>query len=84
MQQLSRPLAYVKGLFGMEEVQMGEILALGLKEAGAAIGLSHWTLRKYIAQKKIVALRIGRRVLIEPSELRRFLEEARKASDAAK
>ncbi len=63
---------------------MGEILALGLKEAASAIGLSHWTLRKYIAQKKIVALRIGRRRLIEPSELRRFLEEARKASDEAK
>ncbi len=63
---------------------MGQTLALGIKEAASAIGLSHWTLRKYIAQKKIVALRIGRRRLIEPSELRRFLEEARKASDAAK
>ncbi len=63
---------------------MEEILALGIKEAASAIGLSHWTLRKYIAQKKIVALRIGRRRLIEPSELRRFLEEARKASDEAK
>jgi excisionase family DNA binding protein len=69
-------------LFGMEVVAMTEALALGLREAAAAVGLSHWTLRKYIAEGKIVPLRVGRRVLIEPSELRRFLGEARKASGA--
>ena len=61
---------------------MVQTLALGIKEASAAISLSHWTLRKYIAEGKIVPVRIGRRVLIEPSELRRFLEEARRTSHA--
>ena len=60
---------------------MEQTLALGLKEAASAIGLSHWTLRKYIADGKIIPVRIGRRVLIEPSELRRFLEQARNTTE---
>jgi excisionase family DNA binding protein len=56
---------------------MGDRLAMGLKEAGAAIGLSPWTIRKYVAEGKIAAIRIGRRVLIEPSELRRFVKAAK-------
>jgi len=53
---------------------MEQTFALGLKEAAASIGLSHWTLRKYVAQGELRAIRVGRRILIEPTELVRFLK----------
>jgi len=55
-------------------------LALGLKEAAEAIGLSHWQLRKYIREGKLRAVRLGRRVLVEPQELERLIEAGREAT----
>ena len=57
-------------------------LALSVNEAASAVGLSVWTIRKYIANKKIRATRLAgcRRVLIEPSEISRLLEEGRDQS----
>jgi len=52
-------------------------LAIGLKEAAETVGLSHWTLRQYIREGKIAAIRLGRRVLIEPGELERLVEQGR-------
>ncbi len=56
---------------------MKDQLALGLKEAADAVGLSHWTLRQYIKQGKLHAIKLGRRVLIEPKELQRLIEQGR-------
>lgn len=56
---------------------MQSIKTIGLGEAAASLGLSHWTLRKFIRQGKIQAVRIGRRVLIEPLELERLVAEGR-------
>ena len=56
---------------------MNQSLTIGVKEAAARLGLTHWTLRKYIAQGKLRAVRIGRRVLIEPSELERLVAQGR-------
>jgi excisionase family DNA binding protein len=52
-------------------------LAVGLKEAAETVGLSHWTLRQYIREGKIAAIKLGRRVLIEPGELERLVEQGR-------
>jgi excisionase family DNA binding protein len=49
-------------------------LLVGIREAAAAIGLSPWTVRQYVRQGRIRAVRIGRRVLIEPGELVRLIE----------
>ena len=57
-----------------------EQIAIGLKEAAASIGLSHWQLRKYIREGKLRAVRLGRRVLVEPAELQRLIEEGRTAA----
>jgi len=62
---------------GMSRGSMEHRLALGLKEAAEAIGLSHWQLRKYIREGKLRAVRLGRRVLVEPAELERLIEEGR-------
>ncbi len=58
-----------------------EQLAMGLRQAAEAVGLSHWTLRAYIRQGKIRGLKIGRRVLIEPSELERLVRQGRIEKD---
>ena len=56
---------------------MQQRLAIGLKEAADMLGISHWTLRAYIRQGHLKAIRIGTRVLIEPSELERLIEQGR-------
>ena len=58
-----------------------EQLALGLRQAAEAVGLSHWTLRAYIKQGRLRALKIGRRVLIEPAELKHLIEQGRIGKD---
>ncbi len=58
-----------------------EILAMGLKEAAEAVGLSHWTLRKLIAEDKLSAFRVGRRVLVEPEALRQLVERGKETTE---
>jgi excisionase family DNA binding protein len=53
-------------------------LLLNVKEAGAALGISPWTIRRYINEGKLGAVRLGRRVLVEPSECHRLIDEGRK------
>jgi len=54
---------------------MSERLTIGLVEASEALGISHWTLRRYIREGKIRAVRIGRRVLVEPAELMKLVNQ---------
>jgi excisionase family DNA binding protein len=55
-------------------------LALGVKEAADAIGLSHWTIRKFIREGKLRSVRLGKRVLVEPGALQKLIEAGRKAA----
>jgi excisionase family DNA binding protein len=57
-------------------------LLVGIKDAAASLGLSHWTLRAWIREGRLAAVRMGRRVLIEPSELARLIEQARIEAEA--
>ena len=52
-------------------------LLWNVKEAGTALGLSPWTIRRYISEGRVRPVRIGRRVLVEPAECRRLVEEGR-------
>lgn len=54
-----------------------ERLLLDVKEAAHALSISPWTIRKYITDGKLKPVRIGRRVLIEPSELQRLVVAGR-------
>lgn len=56
---------------------MQETLAVGIKEAANALGLSHWTIRQWIRHGRLPAVRLGRRRMIEPAELQRLIEQAR-------
>ena len=46
---------------------------LTIEKAAELLGISPWTVRAYIRDRKLMAVHIGRRVLIEQSELRRLL-----------
>ena len=60
-----------------------KIFAMGLREAADAVGLSHWTLRKLIAEGKLSAVRVGRRVLVEPQALRQLVERGKEPAETA-
>jgi len=55
-------------------------LLWNVKEAGAALGISPWTIRRYITDRRMATVRIGRRVLIEPEECRRLIDHGRVAA----
>jgi hypothetical protein len=48
-----------------------------IKQTAAILGLSPWTVISYLRQGKIKPVRLGRRVLIEPSEIARVIEAGR-------
>ena len=56
---------------------------MSVKDAATFLALSVFTIRAYIASGKLKAVRLGRRVLIEPSELRRFVEQAKAIASAS-
>ena len=59
----------------------GTRMALDIREAAHQLSLSPWTIRKWIAVGKIKAVRLGSRVLVEPAELRRLIEQGRESED---
>jgi excisionase family DNA binding protein len=48
-----------------------------VEETAALLGISRWTVRSYIRLGRLSPVRIGRRVLLEESELERFVREAK-------
>jgi len=46
---------------------------LNVEEAARVLGLSPWTIRLKIRQKSILPVRLGRRVLLEPCELEKYV-----------
>jgi excisionase family DNA binding protein len=55
-----------------------ERLVFDVKEAARALSISPWTIRRYITDGKLKAVRIGRRVLVQPAELQKLVEAGRK------
>jgi excisionase family DNA binding protein len=53
---------------------------VSVEQAAETLGISPWTLRLYLRKRLLRPVRIGRRVLIEPAELRRFVEAAKQLS----
>lgn len=50
---------------------------LNLEEVSRVLGVSHWTLRHYVKDGRMRALRIGRRLFVEPCEVRNMVERSR-------
>jgi excisionase family DNA binding protein len=62
---------------GLQSMEIAKLL-WNVKEAGSSLGISPWTIRRYIAKGKLAAVRIGRRVLLEPAECRRLVDDERR------
>lgn len=50
---------------------------LNVEETAALLGLSTWTIRKSIRDRKLKAVRLGRRVLLELSEIEDFVSRSK-------
>jgi excisionase family DNA binding protein len=54
---------------------------LDIDEAAELLRRSHWTIRKDLRSGVIRSVRLGRRILFEPRELRRVVAAARKKAE---
>ena len=52
-----------------------------IEQTAQILGLSAWTIRRYVQLGKILPVRIGRRVLIEKSEIERVIADGRSDHD---
>jgi excisionase family DNA binding protein len=52
---------------------------LDVEDAATVLSLSPWTIRAYIQTGKLQPVRLGRRVLLEPAEIRRLIAEGKGA-----
>ncbi len=59
------------------ELPPAEWRLFDIKTAASLLSLSPWTVRKLIKAGKLRPVRLGRRVLLEPVELQRFVDEAK-------
>jgi excisionase family DNA binding protein len=50
---------------------------VGITEAAKLLGLSPWTVRKLISSRRLCPVRINRRVLLQPEEIRRIIDAGR-------
>jgi len=50
---------------------------LDCEKAAELLGISPWTVRKWLSTNKLRSVRLGRRVLIEPGEIRRIIDLGR-------
>jgi excisionase family DNA binding protein len=50
---------------------------LNVDQAAARLGVSKYTLRGWLFQRRLPYVKLGRRVLIDPSDLDRFIETSR-------
>jgi excisionase family DNA binding protein len=48
-----------------------------IEQAAGVLGVSPWTVRKWVSTNRIRVVRLGRRVLLEQPELRRIIEGGR-------
>jgi excisionase family DNA binding protein len=52
-----------------------ERIALDIETAAKAISVSPWTIREWIAQGKLPAARLGRRVCVTPEALQNLVKQ---------
>jgi len=50
---------------------------LSIEQAADLLGVSPWTIRKWVSTNRIRIVRLGRRVLLEQHELRRIIDAGR-------
>jgi excisionase family DNA binding protein len=51
---------------------------LSLRDSAKILGISFWTVRRFIQQGTLTPVRIGRRVLLEQSTIEQFIDQCRR------
>jgi excisionase family DNA binding protein len=59
----------------MEDMQLPQLY--DIRESAGRLSISPWTVRLWIRTGRISAVRIGRRVLVESSEISRLIDSCR-------
>ena len=49
----------------------------GVNETAAILGISPWTVRYLLKIGKLPKIKVGRRVLVEPIEIQKFIERCK-------
>lgn len=60
---------------------MLEPITVGVREAGSLLGVSSWTIRRWLRLGKLPAVKLGRRMVVEIGALRRFVVSNRIGED---
>jgi excisionase family DNA binding protein len=50
---------------------------LSVDEAAARLGVSKYTLRGWLFQRRLPHVKLGRRVLVDPADIERFIQDNR-------
>jgi excisionase family DNA binding protein len=56
---------------------MLEPLTLGVCDAAGLLGVSHWTIRRWIRIGRLPAVKLGRRTVVEIAALKDLVEKSR-------
>lgn len=62
---------------------MNELQLYNVGQAADLLGISPWTVRALISKNRISPIRIGRRVLFQHEELKRFIDQAKTESNGS-
>jgi len=60
---------------------MLEPLTVGVREAARLLGISHWSIRRWIRLGRLPAVKLGRRTVVELAVLQRFIDSNRVGED---
>ena len=60
---------------------MHEPLTVGVREAALTLGVSHWSIRRWIRVGRLPAVKLGRRTVLEVAALRQFVQSNRIRED---
>jgi excisionase family DNA binding protein len=61
---------------------MLEPLTLSVRDAAGLLGVSHWTIRRWIRFGTLPAVKLGRRTVVEVSALKDLVEKSRSVSNS--
>lgn len=50
---------------------------LTLEQVAPLLGYTHWSVRQLVKSGKLRCIRFGQKILLEPAEVRQFLDSAR-------
>ena len=55
---------------------------LNIERAAEMLSLSPWTIRSWIRKRKLKAIKLGSRIVVEPQSLRELISEAKANGDS--